>query len=115
MQERRAHVRFNVPVLIQFPDPASTKTERSYSYDISESGMRFPTPAQVQVGQQLALTLQLPAHEAPFHATGQVMWVREIARQGETQYEVGVRFLWVEDPDRQRMNQFFRGVLSPKL
>ena len=115
MQERRTHVRFQVPVMIEFPNPATYKTERSFSYDVSETGLRFPTPVPLKVGQDLALALQLPFQDAPFHATGQVMWVREIGRLGATQYEIGVRFRWIEDPDRQRLNRFFQNILGQKL
>ena len=115
MQERRGYVRFQVPVLIEFPNPGTWKTERSYTTDVSQSGLSFPTPLKFQLGQELALTLQLPFHEVPFHATGEVVWIREIARLGATQYEVGLRFRWIEDPDRQRLVRFFQNVLSSKL
>ena len=115
MIERRSHVRFQVPVLIEFPNPESMKTERSFTYDVSQSGIRFPTPVALRVGQEVPLALQLPFHDAPFHATGEVMWVREVARLGTSQFEVGMRFRWIEDPDRQRLNRFFQNFLSSKL
>lgn len=115
MQERRGYVRVQVPVLIEFPHPGTWKTERSFTSDISESGLRFPTTVKLQMGQELALTLQLPYQNASFHATGEVIWIREIARLGATQYEVGLRFRWIEDPDRQRLTRFFQNVLPSKL
>ena len=115
MQERRTYIRFQVPVLVEFPNPETMKTERSFTYDVSESGLRFPTAVKLQAGQEVPLALQLPFHDAPFHATGLVMWIREIARLGATQYEVGLRFRWIEDPDRQRLNRFFQTVLSSKV
>lgn len=115
MQERRIHVRMQVPVLIEFPHPATLKTERSFTQDVSESGLRFPTAVRLQVGQELPLTLQLPYHQAPFHATGEVLWVREVARLGATQYDVGLRFRWIEDPDRQRLDRVLRDFLTAGL
>ena len=103
MQERRKHIRVHTPVLIEFPNPETMKTERSFTHDVSESGMRFPTMVKLQVGQSLALTMELPFHDAVMHATGEIQWIREIARLGAPQYEVGVRFQWIEDPDRQRL------------
>ena len=103
MQERRRFIRATTPVLVEFPNPATMKTERSYSQDVSESGMRFPTLVKLQVGQQLALSIELPFSNTTMHATGEVLWVREIARQGAPQYEIGTRFLWIEDPDRQQL------------
>lgn len=105
MQERRRYIRVSTPVLIQFPNPATMKTERSFTQDVSESGLRFPTPVKLDIGQELPLTLHLPFQDRELHATGGVVWVREISRLGAIQYEVGVQFRWIEDPDRQRLSR----------
>ena len=105
MQERRRHIRVPTPVMVEFPNPATMKTERSYSQDVSESGLRFPTAVKLQVGQQLAITIELPFTQSTMHTTGEVQWVRETAQIGDPQYEVGVRFIWIEDPDRQRLSR----------
>ena len=115
MQERRQYIRLQVPVLVEFPNPATLKTERSYTLDISELGIRFPTTVRLQVGQQVALTLQLPFQNGTFHVTGVVAWIREIARMGDTQYEVGVRFQWMEEADLARLNRFLQNFLSSRL
>jgi hypothetical protein len=101
MGERRQHVRMTTPVLIEFPCPGTMKTERSYTMDVSESGMRFPTPVKLEMGQEFPVVLQLPFEHVTLHATAVVVWLREIARLGAPQYEVGVRFRWIDDPDRQ--------------
>jgi c-di-GMP-binding flagellar brake protein YcgR len=112
MHERRQHVRVDTPVMIEFPNPSTMKTEHSYTQDVSESGMRFPTTVKLDVGQEMPMVLQLPFEDSTLHATASVVWVREISRLGPPQYEIGVRFRWIEDPDRQRLNRhlsaFFR-------
>ena len=72
MQERRQHVRVPTPVMVEFPNPSTMKTERSYSQDVSESGLRFPTAIKLQVGQQLVFTIELPFSQTTMHATGEV-------------------------------------------
>lgn len=111
MQERREYVRIKTPVLIEFPNPATWKTERSFTHDISEGGLRFPTEVKLQMGQELALTLALPFKETNFHASGEVLWIREISRHAGTQYEVGIRFKWIEDQDQQRLQRFLLAFL----
>ena len=103
MQERRQHTRVSTPVIIKFPHPSTMKTEQSYSHDVSESGMRFPTPVKFEIGQELPMVLQLPFEDTTLHATAVIVWIREISRLGPPQYEIGVRFRWMEDPDRQRL------------
>ena len=114
MQERRRHIRVKVPVLVEFPQPGTYKTERSFTQDISDTGLHFPTTVKLAIGQELALTLRLPYADSPMQATGEVMWIREVARHGDTQYEVGLRFRWIEDPDQQRLNRFFATLMGPR-
>ena len=115
MEERRGHVRLRTPVLIEFPNPTTWKTERSFPNDVSETGLQFPTAVKLQIGQELALTLELPFEDSTFHATGEVVWIREIARLGATQYDVGIRLRWIEDPDRRRLNRHLRSILPSKV
>ena len=114
MQERRGHIRVKAPVLVEYPHPGSYKTERSFTQDISDTGLRFPTTVKLSIGQELPLTLRLPFSETPLQATGEVVWIREVARHGDTQYEVGLRFRWIEDPDQQRLNRFFATLTGPR-
>ena len=99
-------------MLVEFPNPETMKTERSFTQDVSESGIRFPTPVKLHVGQELAMALELPFSHSSLHATGEIQWVREISRVGAPQYEIGVRFLWIEDPDRQRLIRHLGGFFS---
>ena len=110
MQERRRFVRVQTPVLVEFPNPETMKTERSFTQDVSESGMRFPTAVKLSVGQEIPITLELPFHDSTMHATGEILWVRETARHGEPQYEIGVRFRWIEDPDRQKLHRHLGSI-----
>ena len=115
MEERRRYIRVETPVLVEFPHPATMKTERSFTQDVNESGMRFPTAVKLQVGQELALTLELPFHDAMMHATGEVLWIRETSRLGAPQYDVGVRFRWIEDPDRQKLMRHLSSLFPRRV
>ena len=103
MQERRRFVRLETPALVEFPHPSTMKTERSFTQDVSETGMRFPTAVKLEVGQELPFTIELPFQRAAMHATGEVLWIREVSRHGAPQYDIGVRFRWLEDPDRRQL------------
>lgn len=103
MRERRQFMRVASPVLITFPDPTTLKTERSFTQDVSENGVRFPTGVKFQVGQEIPLTVELPFFHASLQTMGEVLWIREIARMGVPHYDVGVRFRWIEDSERQRL------------
>ena len=115
MQERRRHIRISTPVIVEFPNPETMKTERSFTQDVSESGMRFPTAVKLQIGQELPLALQLPFGDPSMHATGEVLWIRQISRLGAPQYDVGVCFRWIEDPDRQRLTRHLAELFRHRL
>lgn len=115
MQERRRQIRVETPILVAFPNPETMKTERSFTQDVSESGMRFPTAVKLQVGQELALTLELPFQDATLHATGEILWIREVCRLGAPQYDVGVRFRWIEDPDQHRLARHLASLFPRRV
>ncbi len=115
MQEHRRHRRLTTPVLVEFPNPETMKTERSFTEDASENGMRFPTDVKLRVGQQIPLTLGLPFNNASMQATGEVLWVRQVARLGSEHYDVGVRFHWIEERDRQRLSRHLAELFPSKL
>ena len=110
MQERRQQLRVPMPVLVEFQDLQTRTMERTFTQDVSESGMRFPTSVKLQIGQELPLTIQLSVPPTTLRATGAVVWIREVSRVGGPQYEVGVRFQWVEDPDREQLKRHLTSV-----
>ena len=114
MQERRRFIRLDTPILVEFPSPGTMKTQRSFTQDVSESGIKFPTPVKLQIGQQLPLTLELPFSNMSMQATGEVMWIREVARLGTPHYEIGVRFQWIDDPDRHRLSRHLSGFFPSR-
>lgn len=115
MQERRRHVRVETPVLIEFSHPEAKTLVRSFTQDVSESGIRFSTDVNCQIGQEISLTLRLPFDNSAMKATGEVIWIRQIARLGGSQFEVGMRFLWVEDPDRKMLVRHLVGLLTQDI
>ncbi len=113
MKERRQHIRVQTPVLVEFSSPGEATVERSFTQDVSESGVRFPTAVRLQIGQGLSLSLRMAARDMALKATGEVVWIREISRLGAPQYEIGVRFCWIEDPDRDRLLRHLEHLLQP--
>ena len=115
MQERRQFIRVQTPIMVEFADPSTTAPQRSFTQDVSETGMRFPSAAKLQIGQSLPMTLHVPFFDQALHATGEVVWLRQTSRLGGPQYEVGVRFQWIEDPDRQNLLRHLTGLVQPRV
>lgn len=115
MQERRRYIRLGTPVLVEFPNPETMKTERSFTEDVNETGIRFPTAVKLRVGQQVPLTIELPFNNYSMQTTGEVLWIREISRLGAAQYDVGIQFHWTEERDRQRLSRHLAELFPSKL
>ena len=101
--------------MVEFMDPSSRETERSFTRDVSEEGMRFPTTVKLAVGQEVNFLLQLPAEQTTVQTHAQVIWVREISRRMSPQYEVGVRFRWKKDPSRDQLVRYIMAQLRPAV
>jgi hypothetical protein len=115
MQERRRTIRVETPVLLGFANPTTQEPEQSFTQDVSEEGVRFPTAVPLGIGQQVPMTLELPFNTIALRATGEVVWIREISRLGGPQYDVGVRFCWIEDQDRQRLIRHLQAVFPRRV
>ena len=115
MREQRRYIRLGTPVLVEFPNPETMKTERSFTEDVSETGIRFPTTVKLRVGQQIPLTIELPFNNTSMQATGEVLWIREIARLGAAQYDVGIQFHWFEERDRHKLARHLAELFPSKL
>ena len=113
--ERRHFPRIETPVIVEFVNPANQQGERSYTQNLSEEGTRFPTKVKFEVGQEVHMRLEIAANAATIHATGQVIWVREVARINAPQYEVGIRFRWSEDPDQAALHHHLSSLFSRRL
>ena len=109
--ERRLYPRAEAPILVEFTHPGTKQIERSYTQDVSRGGLCFPTSVRFQVGEDLALRLEVPSRSTVLHVIAHVVWMREIANVGAPQYEVGAQFQWSEDPDRAHFEQHLSGLL----
>ena len=115
MQERRHYVRVTSPALIEFPSPTLGRTERSFTYDLSETGLRFPTSVELHVGDELPVTIHLPVRNLTMLAKSEVTWIREIARLGMTHYDVGIQFREMAKTDRRKLSQHLAALLGARV
>jgi hypothetical protein len=92
----RRHHRFPVHFQSVFSGP---KLNESFGtmVNLSEGGCRIQTDSQVYTGIQLTLRLQVPKEDAPIRIEqSAVRWNRE--------GEIGVGFITVGSPDRERLS-----------
>jgi hypothetical protein len=98
----RRHQRFPVHFQSVFSGP---KLNESFGtmVNLSEGGCRVQTDSQVYTGIQLTLRLHVPNEDAPIRIEqAAVRWNREGA--------IGVGFITVAPPDRERLNHLILRV-----
>lgn len=79
--ERRRHDRYRLSPMytsVTARDGDGIGADQAgHVYDISEGGVRIELDEPVEVGQFLALDLELPGMDDPVCATGDVVWVND--------------------------------------
>lgn len=111
MKERRKFVRVDTPILIEYKHPKTRKTERSFTHDVSQKGMRFPSNVAFNSGDTLRLELGMPPHEEMMGVKAHVVWVREIAQYTISQFEIGVTFEWEERHNQMSLAKYLKSLV----
>lgn len=105
--EKRRYPRCPAPVLVRCHALEESGFQvQSISRDLSVAGVRFPSVEQLRGGTLLELTIELTPDQPAIHAQGEIKWLREFARIGAPQFEVGVAFTDMSSADRRRLENF---------
>ena len=73
----------------------------AYANDISEGGLSLTTENRLKVGDRIPIEMMLPDNKTKVSCTGEVVWKREIMKDGIISQGVGVRFLDLEEGKKQ--------------
>ena len=68
----------------------------AYANDISEGGLSLTTENRLKVGDRIPIEMLLPDNKTKVSCTAEVVWKREIMKDGIISQGVGVRFLDLE-------------------
>lgn len=81
------------------------------SGDAAEGGLFYATYAQLLVGMDVEIDLQLPGHGASMYVAGRVAWIRE--HSDDEPRGVGIAFIDLTDAARAKIRAFT--ALRPPL
>ena len=110
---RRRHERFRLPPMYSSvtarPLNVPIGELAGHAYDISEGGVRIELDQPLDVGQSVAIDLDLPGEEEPIAATGDVVWIND-ADDDPGPRRMALRFRRFETTaDRLRLQHFLGG------
>ncbi|MBL7084960.1 MAG: PilZ domain-containing protein [Candidatus Omnitrophica bacterium] len=114
MEEKRRHIRWQVPAKIHqdwdIPtkvhyrlEPSKVRSE-ALCKDITTMGMKLSLNRELFKGAVLELKISLPDYIRPLFVRGEVAWHREL--EEEKYFEAGICFTKIKDSDKQRIYNF---------
>jgi type IV pilus assembly protein PilZ len=87
-----------------------------YTKNISKGGTFIRTAKPLEVGTQFVFVLSFPASEGQLRLKGEVMWtVADDRSTSEQPSGMGIRFLFVDDGERERVSSFVEKLMSEAL
>jgi c-di-GMP-binding flagellar brake protein YcgR len=106
--DRRAFKRVRAPVFVR-PSAVRLFDVPRQTVDISLGGMRIYADRSVLPGQRLELELFLP-DGGSLPCTVEVMWVEDMPSGAPARYDVGLKFVTLEEAHKQKLGVVLDGA-----
>ena len=105
--ERRTYLRIETPLHIRVIGKKKV-LYHAVTKDISPLGLRFETPEQnVDINDDLELTIELPEALSPVHIKARVVWKRRLPTEKGNPFDIGCRFIKIEEDNKNTFLKFF--------
>jgi type IV pilus assembly protein PilZ len=87
-----------------------------YTKNISKGGTFIRTVKPLDVGTEFVFVLSVPSHDKQLELKGEVVWIvtEEQANQ-ESPAGMGIRFRFVDDSERQKVDDFVEKLMDEAL
>jgi c-di-GMP-binding flagellar brake protein YcgR len=111
--ERRTYRRFPMRLPIEYYRANSPVNRTGHALDASEGGLQILFPEQVEVGQNLKVTLFFSSESGlnTIEMVVEVVWINAQADEGEKHYRSGVRFTNISLEDMTKLKEFSASFL----
>ncbi len=103
-QERRSYQRFDVQIPVEYKFAAfQDQTTQASSLDISANGLRFRIKERPMIGDEVHLTVDLPAQQK-IKLAAKVVWSKAIEND---EYDIGVKLADTKSKDGKIFMDFY--------
>ncbi|MBU4311401.1 MAG: PilZ domain-containing protein [Candidatus Omnitrophica bacterium] len=96
LDDRRFGKRYDVPLKLDYYDPATKQQGEALTKNICSRGLRFPVSAKIPKGSILDLKIEDPYSAASILSKARVVWTHEFVTGDDAEdviYETGVKLL----------------------
>lgn len=108
-RERRGSERINSLVAVKYASESGEIKGDSFTEDINESGIGFPTSGKIPPGTKLNLEISLEkGSKKEIHAAGTVIWSRRNTQHWKSRYSAGLKLLDIDGEDKNRLLEYAR-------
>ncbi len=113
--ERRKHPRFMINLPVEFWRVDQTRVRPGRTGDVSEGGLLLYVSEEIEVGQELKMTLFVDSGEEykALKARGKVVW-KDFRLDEEGLYRVGVNFSEISPEHLEILKGFLQNLLKIK-
>ncbi len=109
-EERRKVPRLNLAVDVNYSllQKAPSFKAEVQSKNISAGGICLIVYEKVEIGDRLALVINLPDGERPIQVKGTVRWIGEfiLSADNKNSWDAGVEFIGINDEDREKLSRY---------
>lgn len=86
-----------------------------YTRNISNGGTFIKTDKPLPIGTEFTFKLQVPKLEDALTIAGQVRWIVAPEKEGSDEAGMGIRFVYTDDTERQRVAGLIEGLMVDSL
>lgn len=106
--EKREFARIYKQAAISYSLLPSHKAQRKITADLSAGGLRFISDFFLPLHSSVKLEINLPQAQKPINAIAEVMWIKSVF--GDERYEVGVKFLQIDNDAAELIRKYLENV-----
>ena len=112
--ERRASPRHAITLRVDYKRMNTFFAD--YAKNISKGGTFIRTSKPLDIGTEFVFVLSIPGQPDQLQLRGEVMWTVDEAAAGSGRPAgMGIRFNFVDDAERRRLEAFVENMMSDKL
>lgn len=95
MTERRRYIRIEVPLEVEIK--ANAGSCRAITRNISPIGLKMECERSFNIGDHLAVTLELPSSDLNVNMDIRVVWQKRVSLEDNSPFEMGVEIIKLEE------------------
>jgi c-di-GMP-binding flagellar brake protein YcgR len=109
-ENKREYRRLDVSIDVRYDISTHQVWVESESKNISAGGICLLTREAIKPGTYIKLKFKMPDTEQYVQVTGEIMWNQKYIINNEEYYDNGIKFVAINDSDRELIGKYIEGA-----